>query len=60
MPNRLGERAKCQHRVLLFSEDFVKEFSPSDISVLKKRLQWQIDNHTRGLKIVKLDPAKLQ
>ncbi len=36
------------------------EVLSGDITTLNKRLQWQIDNHTRGLKYVTLDSAKLQ
>jgi hypothetical protein len=36
------------------------EVLPGDITTLNKRLQWQIDNHIRGLKYVTLDLAKLQ
>jgi hypothetical protein len=31
-----------------------------DITTLNKRLQWQIDNHSRDLRYVKLDSTKLQ
>lgn len=36
------------------------EFLPDDIASLNKRLQWQIDNKSRGLKYVKLHPDSLQ
>ena len=36
------------------------EFSSDDIASLNKRLQWQIDNATRGLRYVKLDLTTLQ
>ncbi len=36
------------------------EVSSEDITTLNKRLQWQIDNHSRDLKYVKLDSTKLQ
>lgn len=35
-------------------------FSLDDITALNKRLQWQIDNATRGLKYVKIDLAIIQ
>ena len=35
-------------------------FSSDDIASLNKRLQWQIDNATRGLRYVKLDLTTLQ
>jgi hypothetical protein len=31
-----------------------------NITTLNKRLQWQIDNHSRDLRYVKLDSTKLQ
>jgi hypothetical protein len=36
------------------------EVSSKDITTLNKRLQWQIDNHSRDLRYVKLDSTKLQ
>lgn len=36
------------------------EFSPDDIALLNKRLQWQINNNSRGLRYVKLDQDTLQ
>ena len=36
------------------------EFSSDNISILNKRLQWQMDNQLRGLKYVKLDHNDLQ
>ena len=36
------------------------EFTPDDVTALNKRLQWQIDNKTRGLRYVKLDPNSLK
>ncbi len=36
------------------------EISSNDITILNKQLQWQIDNHTREFKYVKLDSTKLQ
>ncbi len=36
------------------------EVSSKDITTLNKRLQWQIDNHSRDLKYVKLDSTTLQ
>ena len=36
------------------------EFSPGDIATLNKRLQWQVDNRTRGLKYVQLDMSSLR
>ncbi len=35
------------------------EVSLNDITILSKRLQWQIDNHTRELRYVSLDSTKL-
>ncbi len=36
------------------------EVSSKNITTLNKRLQWQIDNHSRDLRYVKLDSTKLQ
>ncbi len=36
------------------------EVSSEDITTLNKRLQWQIDNHSRDLRYVKFDSTKLQ
>lgn len=36
------------------------KFSSDDISALNKRLKWQMDNQSRGLKYVKLDRNSLQ
>ncbi len=36
------------------------EVSSENITTLNKRLQWQIDNHSRDLRYVKLDSTKLQ
>ncbi len=36
------------------------EISFENITTLNKRLQWQIDNHSRDLRYVKLDSTKLQ
>ena len=36
------------------------DFSEDDIASLNKRLQWQLDNHSKGLKYVKLDLSTLQ
>ncbi len=36
------------------------EVSSEDITTLNKRLQWQIDNHSRDLRYVKLDSTQLQ
>ena len=36
------------------------EFLPDNITMLNKRLQWQIDNQSRGLRYVKLDQKTLQ
>jgi hypothetical protein len=36
------------------------EISSENITTLNKRLQWQIDNHSRDLRYVKLDSTKLQ
>jgi hypothetical protein len=38
----------------------VTEPMEDDAKALNKRIQWQIDNSTRGLKFVKLDPKSLQ
>lgn len=52
----------CQSEVSfdLFYAAQSTEFSSDDVIVLNKRLQWQMDNKTRGLKYVKLDRNSLK
>lgn len=36
------------------------DFTKDDVAALNKRLQWQVDNKSRGLRFVKLDQDSLQ
>jgi hypothetical protein len=52
----------CQSKAsfdLFFAAQSI-EVSSKNITTLNKRLQWQIDNHSRDLKYVKLDSTKFQ
>lgn len=44
----------------LFQAAQTAEFSPHDIAMLNKRLQWQITNKSQGLRYIKLDQDTLQ
>jgi hypothetical protein len=52
----------CQSKASfdLFLAAQLIEVSSENITTLNKRLQWQIDNHSRDLKYVKLDSTTLQ
>jgi hypothetical protein len=52
----------CQSKTSfdLFVAAQLIDHSFSDITILNKRLQWQIDNHIKELKFVKLDLTKLR